>query len=63
MPVFPHIFIKDKEKRVRAWVKCPKCNNSLHLVLPGEKSPYWWCQDERQELKPGQEVEVEYLEE
>ena len=46
---------------VWAWVKCAKCNNAKHLILPGDKTPYWWCQDEKQQLREGQEIEVEYV--
>ena len=44
------------------WFICAKCNNSWHRVIPGKKAPYWWCQDEKVELKGGDEVEVEDIE-
>ena len=56
--ISPHTEIGN----VEAWVTCAKCNNAKHRVLPGEKTPYWLCQDERCELKLGQEIEVEYIE-
>jgi len=49
------------ERPVKAWVKCRKCNDARHLILPGEKTPYWWCQGEKKQLKAGEEIEVEYL--
>lgn len=55
--IYPHT---DKIQRVKAWVVCDKCNGSRHRVFPGDKTPYWWCQDEKQELKENQEIEVEY---
>ena len=41
------------------WVICAKCNGAKHLVLKGEQTPYWWCQDERYYLREGQEIELE----
>jgi len=61
--IYPHTIENEGYQRVRAWVKCVKCNNALHLVLPGENTPYWWCQDKKCELAPEQEIEVEYIEE
>ena len=59
----PHIEKRSGEiQYVWAWIVCSKCNNARHGVLPGEKTPLWYCQDERCELKPNQEIEVEYLE-
>jgi len=55
--IYPHT-----EHTVEAWVRCAKCNGSLHRIMPGEITPWWFCQDEKQELKVGQEVEVEYRE-
>jgi len=49
-------------KNAKAWVVCDKCNSAKHRVLPGEKAPYWYCQDEKVSLIEGQEVEVEYIE-
>lgn len=61
--IAPHITDEfGCERLVNAWVKCSKCNGAYHRILPGKITPYWWCQDERQELKPGQEIEVEYIE-
>ena len=60
--IYPHTIESGQIRRVRAWVKCSKCNNAKHLILPGDKTPYWWCQDEKQQLKRGQEIEVEYIE-
>ena len=45
------------------WFFCAKCNNSRHRVLPGEKAPFWWCQDNKVNLKEGDEVEIEDIEE
>jgi len=47
---------------VKVWFVCPKCNNSRHRILPGEKAPYWWCQDEKISLREGDEVEIEDIE-
>ena len=62
----PHILSADSCQptaiRVMAWIKCIKCNNALHLVMPGKKTPYWLCQDGERELEAGQEIEVEYIE-
>lgn len=62
MIIQPHIEEKGKIKTVTAWVDCGKCN-CMHRILPGEITPYWWCQDERCQLKEGQEIEVKYIEE
>jgi len=43
-----------------AWVACQKCNGARHRVIPGKDAPWWWCQDEKQQLEEGQEIEVEY---
>jgi len=59
--IYPHIIEDDKEISVEAWVKCPKCNNAYHRILPGKLTPYWYCQDEKQELKAEQEIEIEYI--
>ena len=47
---------------VKVWFVCPKCNNSRHRILPSEKAPYWWCQDEKISLREGDEVEIEDIE-
>ena len=47
-------------KPAKVWVVCKKCNDAWHSVLPGEKTPYWWCQDEAVYLAEGQEIEVKY---
>lgn len=47
-------------KPADAWVVCAKCNNAWHRILPGDKTPYWYCQDEKCELIEGKEVEVQY---
>lgn len=60
--IYPHTIENGEIKKVNAWIVCDKCNDSRHHILPGEKTPYWWCQDEKKELKPNQEIEVEYLE-
>ena len=52
--IYPH-----KTRVVKAWVVCSKCNGARHRVLPGEKTPWWFCQDEKQYLKEGQEIELE----
>ena len=58
----PHIIQNNGQPQVvEAWVKCSKCNNSMHRILPGQKTPYWWCQDEKQQLQEDEEIEVEYL--
>lgn len=44
---------------VEAWVRCSKCNGALHRIFPGEKTPWWMCQDEKCQLKEGQEIEIE----
>ena len=44
---------------VKAWIVCPKCNNAYHRILPGDKTPYWWCQDEVVYLGEGQEIEYQ----
>ena len=60
--IAPHVEKEGGEiQYVKAWVVCSKCNNARHRVLPGQKTPHWYCQDERCELKPNQEIEVEYL--
>ena len=58
--IFPHT---EEGKLVQAWIVCSKCNGSYHRVLPGIETPYWWCQDEKCQLREGQEIEVQYLEE
>ena len=58
----PETTFPNKEgKPVEAWIKCAKCNGARHRIYPGEKTPFWLCQDERRELKPDQEIEVESL--
>ena len=49
-------------RKVKAWVICAKCKGMRHRVLPGEITPYWWCQDNRISLQEGQEIEVESVE-
>ena len=52
-----------KQEEIRegiAWVVCRKCNNAKHRILPSKEVPFWYCQDEKYELKPSQEIEVEY---
>lgn len=60
--IHPHIIKGDKVQPVRAWIICGKCNGAKHLIFPGEKTPWWYCQDEKHNLVEGQEVDVEYLE-
>lgn len=56
--IYPHT---EDGKVVEAWVVCLKCNGSRHRVIPGEETPYWWCQDEKHRVEA--EQEVEYLDE
>ena len=57
----PHIIKNSEIQRVNAWVVCGKCNNARHRIMPGEFTPWWFCQDEKYELAQGQEIEVEYI--
>lgn len=55
----PHTVENDKVRTAIAWVVCPRCNNARHRVMPGEKTPWWFCQDEKEELAEGQEIEID----
>jgi len=60
--ITPHIEENGRIQTVEAYIICGSCDNARHRILPGEKTPWWFCQDEKYELKPGQEIEVEYKE-
>ncbi len=49
----------EDARKVIAWFICGKCNNAKHRIFPGEKTPWWWCQDHKCQLSEGDEIEIE----
>ena len=55
------IMTTEEDKLAFAWAICPECGER-HFIFPGKEIPLRYCRDEIRQLKPEQEIEVQYIE-